>query len=115
MRRKVEAMALTIIEKEEAGVPGKMLVLYGGALHNDLVPAPGDEPYVFGPTLQHETKGRYVELDLLVPEYVERDEELLARPWFEPALALARKGRHVVIQPSPGVNVLLFAFTKRRR
>jgi hypothetical protein len=115
MRTKVEAMALKIIEKEEAGVPGKLLVLYGGALHNDLVPAPGDEPYVFGPTLQKETKGRYAELDLLVPEYVERDEDLLKQPWFAPALALARKGRHVLIRPSPGVNVLLFAFTKRRR
>lgn len=115
MRRKVEEMALKIVEKEEAGVPGKMLVLYGGALHNDLVPIPDDEPYAFGPTLQRETKGRYVEVDLLVPEYVERDEDLLKKPWFGPALALAKKGRHVVVQPSPGVNVILFAFTKRRR
>jgi hypothetical protein len=104
MRRKVEAMALRIIEKEEAAVPGKM-----------LVPAAGDEPYVFGPTLQRETKGRYLELDLLVPEYVEKDEALLKLPWFTEALARARKGRHVVVQPSPAVNVLLFAFTKPRR
>jgi hypothetical protein len=115
MRRKVEAMALQIIEKEEAAVPGKMLVLYGGALHNDLAPAAGDEPYVFGPTLQRETKGRYLELDLLVPEYVEKDEALLMLPWFTEALARARKGRHVVVQPSPAVNVILFAFTKPRR
>jgi hypothetical protein len=115
VRRKVEALAERIIEKAEGGVPGKRLVLYGGALHNDLVPAPGDEPYVFGPALWRQTGGRYVEVDLLVPEYVERDADLLKQPWFSPALALARKGRHVVVQPAPGVNVLLFAFTKRRR
>ena len=63
-------------------------------------------------SLQKETRGGYLELDLLVPEYVDTDEELLKFPWFAPALALAKKGKTVLIQPSPGVNVIVFAYAK---
>jgi len=115
MKRKVEELAIAIREKEEGGLPGKMLILYGGALHNDLTPTDSDAPYTFGRSLQRETGGHYAELDLLVPEYVEKDEELLSTPWFGPALAAARKGKTVLIRPSPGVNVILFAATKPTR
>lgn len=114
MRRKVEEKALEVRENEEGGLPGKMLILYGGALHNDLEPSASDAPYAFGPSLRRETGGGYVELDLLVPEYVEKDEELLALPWFRPALELARAGKTVLVQPSPGVNVIVFSYTRPR-
>lgn len=112
MRRKVEEKAMQVRDEEEGGLPGKMLILYGGALHNDLTPTADDAPYTFGQSLQKETRGGYLELDLLVPEYVDTDEELLKFPWFSPALALAKKGKTVLIQPSPGVNVIVFAYTK---
>ena len=118
MRNKVEEKALEVRENEEGGLPGKMLILYGGALHNDLVPTADDAPYAFGPRLRRETNGGYAELDLLVPEYVEKDDDLLKLPWFPPALALAKKGKTVLVQPSPGVNVIVFAYSKvtsRRR
>jgi hypothetical protein len=118
MRRKVEEKALDVREKAEGGLPGKMLVLYGGALHNDLTPNPDDEAFAFGKALQRETQGGYVELDLLVPEYVEDDGELRGFPWFKGALALAKQGKTVLVERSPGVNVLLFPYTKvtaRRR
>ncbi|MDP1922435.1 MAG: hypothetical protein Q8L14_39710 [Myxococcales bacterium] len=118
MKSKVEEKALEVRENEEGGLPGKMLILYGGALHNDLEPAVDDAPYSFGPRLRRETNGGYAELDLLVPEYVERDDDLLKLPWFPPALALAKKGKTVLVQPSRGVNVIVFAYSKvtpRRR
>lgn len=118
MRSKVEEKALEVRENEEGGLPGKMLILYGGALHNDLVPTADDAPFSFGPRLRRETNGGYAELDLLVPEYVEKDDDLLKLPWFTPALALAKKGKTVLVQPSPGVNVIVFAYSKvktRRR
>jgi len=118
VKRKVEEKALEARAKEEGGVPGKVLLLYGGALHNDLVPTTDDAPYAFGPRLRRETNGGYAELDLLVPEYVEKDEDLLKLPWFPSALALAKKGKTVLVQPSPGVNVIVFSYSKvtsRRR
>lgn len=114
MRRKVQEKALEVRENEEGGLPGKLLILYGGALHNDLEPSVDDAPYAFGRSLQRETDGGYVELDLLVPEYVEADVELQRFGWFAPALALARQGKTVLVTPSPGVNVIVFPFTKAR-
>lgn len=112
MRRKVGEKAVEVRENEEGGLPGKMLILYGGALHNDLTPTPDDAPFAFGQSLQRETRGGYVELDLLVPEYVEKDEALAKEPWFAPALALAKKGQTVLVEPSPGVKVIVFAYSK---
>ena len=59
-----------------------MIVLYGGALHNDVEPAAAVRPYGFGPELVAATSGRYVELDVFVPELV-RDSGLWTRlPWY---------------------------------
>src|SRR5687767_10839967 len=68
VRRKVEEKALEVREKQEGGLPGKTLILYGGALHNDLKPLKGWEAYAFGPSLSEAIDGGYVELDLVVPE-----------------------------------------------
>jgi hypothetical protein len=109
MREKVQEKALELREKDEAGTAGKLLVLYGGALHNDLYPADDWKDYSFGPKLSGMVKGSYVELDLLVSQYVEKDTDLLAQSWFAPALALAKKGKTVLVAPKPNSYVLLFA------
>jgi hypothetical protein len=113
VRRKVEEKALEAIEKGEGGTPERMLVLYGGALHNDLAPLDEWKAFSFGPSLARETSGQYVELDLLVPEFVEGDEDLKKEPWFGAAMALAKAGKTVLINPRPDVYLLLFARTKR--
>lgn len=108
VKRKVEEKALEVREKEEAAVEGKMLVLYGGALHNDLEPLEAFKDYTFGPALSREAGGRYLELDLLVPEYVRDDEDLAKLPWFAPAMARAAKGQAVLVSPAPNVRFLVF-------
>ena len=47
-----------------------LIAVYGGALHNDVYPNPVLAPYSYAPALLAATLGRYVELDLVVPEYV---------------------------------------------
>lgn len=60
----------------------KMVVLYGGAIHNDEDPIV-DKPVSFGKRLMEVTHGRYVELDLFAPELV-NDEGMWPRfLWFE--------------------------------
>ncbi len=77
VKRKVEAKALEVIEREEGG--------------------------------------HAVELDLLVPEYVESDEDLVNEPWCAGAMALAKRGKTVLINPHPDVYLLLFARSKANR
>lgn len=114
VRDKVEAKALEAKDKGEGATAAKVLLLYGGAVHNDLHPTALWEEVAFGPSLARALDGGYVELDLLVPEYVADDDELAALPWFPPALAAARAGSTVLVQPQPGVFQLLFPATKRR-
>lgn len=59
--------------------PAKIVVAYGGALHNDIA---GGE-WSFGPELDRLTKGRYIELDLIVPEYVKKTALWQKLPWYE--------------------------------
>lgn len=112
VKRKVEEKAREVMEREEGGTAERVLLLYGGAVHNDLVPLPEWSAYSFGPSLAKDT--HVVELDLLVPEYVEDDEDLRKEPWFTAAMALSKKGKTVLINPHPDVYLLLFARTKKR-
>jgi hypothetical protein len=113
VRAKVEAKALEVREKGEAGTPERTLVLFGGALHNDLHPAQEDEPWSFGPALTQATDGGYVELDLLVPEFVADDPQLTATSWLAPALRLAAQGKVVLVSPAAHSWRLVFPKTKR--
>jgi len=60
----------------------EILLSYGGALHNDVNPRPGQEAWSFGPRLAAATQNRYVELDLIVPEFVKDSEAWRNLPWF---------------------------------
>ncbi|MHB8873331.1 MAG: hypothetical protein ACYC8T_06560 [Myxococcaceae bacterium] len=112
VRRKVQAKAEELREREASALKGKPLVLYGGAFHNDIYPAEGTEDFSFGPALSKAVGPGYLELDLLVPEYVEKDEDLLKQPWFPPAMKLAAAGKTVLLEPKPRALVLLFPRTR---
>jgi hypothetical protein len=82
---------------------GKMVVLYGGALHNVLVPAlvpplPSHEPsladgapWSYAPELSAHVHGRLVALDLVVPEFVNDDDTWRSFSWW-PLYESARRG-----------------------
>lgn len=85
----IEAM-LTMIKSETARdiaalvarrPPERLIVAYGGAMHNDLTPRPGREDFSFGPELARLTGDRYVELDLIVPEQIQDTEAWRGQPW----------------------------------
>lgn len=63
---------------------GRMVLVYGGALHNDLFPQRELAAFSFAKAVQKETSGKYVEVDLYVPEYVEADASMVKEPWFAP-------------------------------
>lgn len=89
-----------------AGRP--LILVYGGALHNDLQPAPALAAYSFGPAIEARTSGGYREVDLYAPELVDALPALRAEPWYPVWKAAAQPGRTVLIRRSPRSAVVLF-------
>jgi hypothetical protein len=89
--------------------PGKRLVVsYGGALHNDVQPLKDLAPYAFGQVLSGAVDGRYVELDLYVPEFVEKNASIRAEPWFEVYRRAYRPGKVTLVQRGAASYALVF-------
>lgn len=86
----------------------KMVVLYGGAIHNDIEPIVEGKEVSFGARLAESTRGRYVELDLFVPELV-NDQGLWARfLWFEHFDKEAHPESATLFTLGPSAFTLLF-------
>ncbi len=78
----------------------KMVLLYGGATHNNLTPYPGLEAWSYAQELAEQTKARFVEVDLYVPELVQGDKLLQQEAWY-PLLKEARKDQVILIRRDP--------------
>jgi hypothetical protein len=91
---------------------GKGIVaVYGGALHNDLYPAPSHRFFTFGPTLFAKTKGQYLEVDLFVPEYILTDKRMATEPWFASFKVGVKAGDAMLIRRSERSYIIVFPLT----
>jgi hypothetical protein len=90
--------------------PGRpLIVVYGGALHNDLFPDPTLAKYTFGRHVHAATRGAYREIDLYVPEMIDTTPSLHAEPWYRAwQRAGAGKSDVVVIERSPRSAIVVF-------
>ena len=104
MNEKVMAL---LAQHADAG-PEKMILTYGGAIHNDIVAREGREKWTFGPNLSGQTKGRYVAVDLVVPEYIKDNESWNALPWVKHFKKDAYPAKTTLFRPAPGSYVLIF-------
>lgn len=86
----------------------KRVLVYGGAVHNDLSPKPELVAYSFGPALKQEYGARYVELDLYVPEFIERDQSLTQASFYLEYKKRVRPGQAAVVERAPGSFILIF-------
>lgn len=91
----------------------RMIVAYGGAMHNDAAPRPGHEAWSFGPALVGRTGGRYVELDLIVPELVKDTDAWRAQPWYPHYRADKHAGETLLFTTGPRSFALIFPRTPR--
>lgn len=64
------------------------IAVYGGALHNDRFPAAGVAEWSYAAAVDAASSSRYVELDVIVPEFAEPDPASQRQPWF-PLVAAA--------------------------
>ena len=92
---------------------GKMVVLYGGALHNDATPKPERAAWSFGPDLVKATNGRYVELDVFVPESIQDTDSWKAMPWYAHYDRAAHASATVLFKTGPSSWALIFPKTVR--
>ena len=104
-RKSVEAL---LAEPKSAS---SVILTYGGALHNDLEPRPGQEAWSFGPELAAASRGRYVELDLIVPEFVKDSEAWRRLPWFSAFDREHLVNETLLYRPNPGSFALIFPKT----
>lgn len=95
----------------EPGSADSVILTYGGALHNDLQARPGQESWSFGPRLAAASQGHYVELDLIVPEFVKDSEAWRNLPWFSAFDRDHLVSDTLLYRPSPGSFALIFPKT----
>lgn len=90
-----------------------LVIAYGGAMHNDLAPRPGRESWSFGPALAKLTSDHYIEVDLIVPEYIKDSETWRALPWYTHYDPVTLGDSVVLFKPAPRSYAVIFAETPR--
>ncbi|HET7505319.1 MAG TPA: hypothetical protein VFK02_30075 [Kofleriaceae bacterium] len=73
------------------------IALYGGALHNDRFPDPGVAEWSYAAAVDLAAGGRFVEIDLIVPELAADDRVMQREPWFPLVGAPRDPARPVVV------------------
>jgi hypothetical protein len=99
-----------VVHRDRHHAARRLVATYGGALHNDLYPADGVAPWSFAARVDGATGGRYVEVDLYVPELARADAMSQKQPWF-PLLGEAGPDHVVVIERGPRSYIVLLPTT----
>jgi len=98
-----------LVAANAAASDRRMVVAYGGMMHNDLKPRPELAEWSFGPALARQTGNRYTELDLVVPQQIQDSPTWRALPWVPGFAREAHPTTAVVLSPGPRSFVLVFA------
>lgn len=78
-----------------------MIVVYGGSMHNDVFPYSGLETYSYAERMIQRTGGRFLEIDLFVPELIAGSKLFAGEPWFPVAAREARPDSVLVFHRGP--------------
>ena len=102
---KLHEATVAAVERGRAS-PRPAVIVYGGALHNDLYPRWPLEQLSYAQPLARELGGGVLELDLVVPEVVAPMQMVRDEPWF-PLLGRASPKRAIVWQRGPNSYVVI--------
>ena len=86
----------------------KMIVLYGGVLHNDPDPVQAKRAWSFGADLKARLQSSYVPVDIFVPEFIGDSATWQALPWY-PHYDKNRLGAKATVyhQPDGQIAIIL--------
>ncbi len=90
---------------------GKMVVVYGGMLHNDLAPRGEAARWSYAPEVATHTGGRFVAVDLVVPEFIGDDETWRSLAWWRYYDRHTLGRRATLFRTSDGSFVIVFPET----
>ncbi len=88
------------------GPENKLVLVYGGATHNNLFPYADLDKWSFAKALVDATNHAYIEIDLYVPELVAGDPLLSQEAWY-PLLAEARNDQVILVRRDPASYILI--------
>ncbi len=83
------------------------VLIYGGALHNDVYPYGGLEDMSYVADIKSLSPDGYVEVDLYVPEYIAGDKLLSQAPWYPLFERHAGPDRVLLFERGPGSYILI--------
>jgi len=102
----LEKKLMAVLDAGHAEPGRKLVVVYGGALHNDLYPSPDLARYSFGPAVYRRVEGAYVEIDLFLPPLIEASRRLLVtEPWFRAYRDVLRRAGRKPFAPGTVLRV----------
>lgn len=78
-----------------------LVVVYGGSMHNDVFPYAGLEAYSYAERISQKSGGRFLEIDLFVPELIAGSKLFAGEPWFRVAAREAREDSVLVFHRGP--------------
>ncbi len=96
---------------EKAPRRDKMVLVYGGALHNDVYPSKDFETFSFARQVNKMVKGKYLEVDLYVPEFIEDDKSVTAEAWYPIWEKQAQPGKPTLVRRSASSYIIVFPRT----
>jgi hypothetical protein len=104
----VRLVGAILDRNQRSGVEASVLA-YGGAMHNDLSPRSGTEGFSYASRVSELVQGRYVEVDLIVPEFIRDTETWRALPWYPHFDRHSHPDKVTLLQPGPRSYVIVFA------
>jgi hypothetical protein len=105
--RLTKTKVVDLVSRNEKLNVERIVVTYGGAMHNDLKPPPERAAWSFGPELSAKVGGRYVELDVFVPEFVQDTESWRKLEWYPYFARESHPDKATLFRPRPGSYVLI--------
>lgn len=109
--RLTREQAAPMIERGDKAGGEPMVVVYGGAMHNDTAPPPERADWSYGADLSARVKGRYVEIDMYVPEFIQDTDAWRRLPWYPHFDKTKSPGKTTLFRLGPGSYVLIFPAT----
>ncbi len=109
--RLTESLLIRILQRNQKAKQDKLVLAYGGAMHNDVIPGEGRESWSFGAAMLAATDQRYIALDLIVPEFIKDNDSWRKLPWHQHFDKRRAPDKTTLYRTGPASFTLIFSRT----